>query len=77
MDLGTRIAAWRHHRGLTQEQLATHCGVVRGSVANWETGVADPPQKKLTLVIAALAEGDHVRFYGEVPTAQTALTESA
>jgi transcriptional regulator with XRE-family HTH domain len=39
-DIGTRIAAARRARGLTQGELADRLGVTRSAVAQWETGRA-------------------------------------
>ena len=40
--LGQRIRARRDAVGLTQEKLATACGVSRAAVAQWEAGVTKP-----------------------------------
>lgn len=42
ITLGQRIRARREAAGLTQEKLATHCGVSRAAVAQWEAGVTRP-----------------------------------
>jgi SOS-response transcriptional repressor LexA len=42
LTLGQRIRARREAAGLTQEKLATHCGVSRAAVAQWEAGVTRP-----------------------------------
>lgn len=40
--VGERIKALRVERGMTQDALATACGVSRSAVAQWETGRAGP-----------------------------------
>ncbi|MGE5370427.1 MAG: helix-turn-helix domain-containing protein [Solirubrobacterales bacterium] len=40
--LRERMKTLRQDLGLTQEQLAAQIGVHRGTVANWETGRANP-----------------------------------
>ncbi len=41
-ELGTRIAARRRARGLTQGQVAIHMGVSPQAVSKWERGLACP-----------------------------------
>ena len=41
-ELGTRIAAKRRARGLTQGQVAIHMGVSPQAVSKWERGLACP-----------------------------------
>lgn len=69
INLGQRIAAWRHHRGMTQKQLAEELGVVPSAVAMWETGDSTPTTKNLDALARHLA-GDHVAFYSFVPEAK-------
>ena len=40
MELGTKIAALRKEKGLTQEQLAAKLGISAPAVSKWETGVS-------------------------------------
>jgi DNA-binding transcriptional regulator YiaG len=39
--MGTRIRRLRESRNLTQDQLATRCGVARSAVHQWETGESE------------------------------------
>lgn len=71
MNLGERIAAWRKHRKLTQEEVADEIGIGRTAVTNWETGDADPSVKHLDALIALLAN-DHSTFYGRIPKRKAA-----
>ena len=41
-QLGSRIAARRRARGLTQGQVAVHMGVSPQAVSKWERGLACP-----------------------------------
>ena len=42
MTLGTRIAALRRERGLSQEQLGEKLGVSRQAISKWESGQTNP-----------------------------------
>lgn len=53
-SLGSRIRARRHAVGLTQEKLASHCGVSRAAVAQWEAGVTRPSLDNLVEAAEAL-----------------------
>ena len=68
MDLGTRIAAWRHSRGLTQQEVAEGVGVVVSAVSMWEGGSNPPSNKNLEKLIAFYGITT-LRFYGRVPKA--------
>ena len=37
MDFGTRLKKLRTEKNLSQEELATHLGIARSSIANYET----------------------------------------
>jgi SOS-response transcriptional repressor LexA len=52
--LGQRIRARREAVGLTQEKLATTCGVSRAAVAQWEAGVTRPSLDNLVKAADAL-----------------------
>jgi transcriptional regulator with XRE-family HTH domain len=72
MDLGERIALWRKHKGLTQQQLAEAVGVTVGAVYQWE-GCGDdrkhhtaPSVANLEKLVAALGL-TMGRFYGRLP----------
>lgn len=53
--LGSRIRARREAVGLTQEKLATKCGVSRAAVAQWEAGVTRPSLDNLVKAAEALS----------------------
>jgi transcriptional regulator with XRE-family HTH domain len=42
MAVALRVAVWREHRGLTQQQLAERVGIHRVTLARIEAGVAEP-----------------------------------
>jgi SOS-response transcriptional repressor LexA len=54
-SLGARIRARRDAVGLTQEKLATACGVSRAAVAQWEAGVTRPSLDNLVKAADALS----------------------
>lgn len=66
MDLGTRIAAWRKFKGLTQQQVAKACGVSVSAVSYWESNETSPSQDHLAEFVELLGISME-RFYGRVP----------
>jgi transcriptional regulator with XRE-family HTH domain len=50
---GKELQEWRRKRGLSQEGLAGHLGVIRVTVARWETGTRSIPSF-LPLALEAL-----------------------
>jgi transcriptional regulator with XRE-family HTH domain len=50
---GQKLKEWRRKRGLTQEDLARRLGVIRLTVARWETGTRAIPSF-LPLALEAL-----------------------
>lgn len=40
--VGLRLKAERERNGLSQEQVAKHFGIGKGTVSAWETGIGDP-----------------------------------
>ena len=50
---GNELRAWRRKQGLTQEQLAECLGVIRVTIARWETDVRAVPSF-LPLALEAL-----------------------
>ena len=66
MNLGSRIAAWRMARGMTQRELAKRVGVTVPAVYHWENGEAVPRVKNVEK-IASVCGVSVRRFYGEVP----------
>jgi transcriptional regulator with XRE-family HTH domain len=50
---GKELQEWRRKRGLTQEALALRLGVIRVTVARWETGTRAIPAF-LSLALEAL-----------------------
>ena len=53
-SVGARIRALRQAVGLTQEQLATACGVTRSAVAQWETDRAGQLRGNISRIADAL-----------------------
>ena len=49
-----RIAELRERRKLTQEQLASACGVDKTAVSHWETGHSAPRASRMGKVAKAL-----------------------
>jgi transcriptional regulator with XRE-family HTH domain len=52
--VGARIRAQRLARGLTQDQLASACGVSRSAVAQWETDRAGQLRGNISRIADAL-----------------------
>jgi transcriptional regulator with XRE-family HTH domain len=52
--VGTRIRALRRARGLTQDELASLCGVSRSAVAQWETDRAGQLRENISRIADAL-----------------------
>ncbi|MGP8051676.1 MAG: helix-turn-helix domain-containing protein [Desulfobaccales bacterium] len=50
---GQELKEWRRKKGLTQEELARRLGVIRLTVARWETGTRSIPSL-LSLALVAL-----------------------
>jgi transcriptional regulator with XRE-family HTH domain len=71
VNLGTRISAWRHERGLSQKKLAAAVGVTVSAVSLWEANHTKPRQKHLDALVDALGL-TMVRFYGQAPKARRA-----
>jgi transcriptional regulator with XRE-family HTH domain len=74
MDIGSRIAAWRKFRGMSQRDLAKAVGVTHGAVAQWEGGGdvdVSPSLDNLDKIVAALRLS-MTQFYGRVPKAKAA-----
>ncbi len=51
--MGKELKEWRRGKGLTQEDLARRLGVIRLTVARWETGTRSIPSF-LSLALEAL-----------------------
>lgn len=66
MELGSRIAAWRHFKGLQQKELAEAVGVTAGAVSQWESGTFVPTHTNIAAVCDALGITME-RFFGRVP----------
>jgi transcriptional regulator with XRE-family HTH domain len=51
--LGSYLKISRERAGLTQDQVARHCGYTSAQfVSNWERGIASPPAKTLKKLVA-------------------------
>jgi transcriptional regulator with XRE-family HTH domain len=74
VELCERIARWREHKGLSQQQLASKIGVTVAAVYQWEgTGESKtvPRLENLTALVEALGLTME-RFYGRLPKARAA-----
>jgi transcriptional regulator with XRE-family HTH domain len=63
--VGARIRAFRQALGLTQDQLASACGVSRSAVAQWETDRAGQLRGNISLVAEALQISVEQLLHGE------------
>ena len=54
LSSGQRIASCREAAGLTQEALASACGITRSAIAQWETDRASPTADHLQHLAGAL-----------------------
>ncbi len=66
--VGARIRALRRARGLTQDDLATACGVSRSAVAQWETDRAGQLRGNITRIAEALDASIEHLLQGANPT---------
>lgn len=66
MELGTRLAAWRKHRGLKQRHVADVADVGVTTVSMWENGHAAPKHAHLVAVVDLFGITME-RFYGRLP----------
>ena len=64
-QVGSRIAALRKERGLTQEQLAERLHVTRQTVSSWETANSYPDVEMLAALAQALEVSVEQLIYGE------------
>jgi transcriptional regulator with XRE-family HTH domain len=68
-SMGSRIRALRRARGITQDQLATACGVTRSAVAQWETDRAGQLRGNITRIAEALDASVEHLLHGSTPSA--------
>jgi HTH-type transcriptional regulator/antitoxin HipB len=71
MDLGTRIAAWRKVKGLSQIELAAAVGVTKQAVSLWEkneSGIVNSTLERVAKAFGVSME----RFWGRVPRSRAA-----
>ncbi len=69
MDLSERIATWREHKGLSQEELAELVGVTKAAVYQWEDDgehSTTPTMANLEKIVDALGLTLE-RFFGRLP----------
>lgn len=66
MDLGSRIAAWRKSKGLSQRELAEALGLTPPAIYQWEDGTTVPSTTHL-VAMAELLGITMERFYGRPP----------
>jgi transcriptional regulator with XRE-family HTH domain len=59
---GILIREARHRRGVAQEELALHCGVMAASVARWESGARVPEPSHLRALADYLEPADPATF---------------
>lgn len=70
MDLGARIKAWLHIRGIKQAALAREVGVTPAAVTAWVKHGKPLTQKNLSAVCEALGLS-MAEFYGALPKSRT------
>jgi transcriptional regulator with XRE-family HTH domain len=63
---GILIREARHRRGVAQEDLAVHCGVMAASVARWEAGARVPEPSHLRALANYLEPADPASFVAVV-----------
>jgi len=56
VSTGGRLAEWRGRRRLTQQAVAARLGVSIASVANWESGRAQPSRMASVLIEAMVGK---------------------
>lgn len=66
IELGERIAGWRHARGWSQAELADKLELTAGAVSNWEVNSEVPTGKNLQKLVDAL-EVTMQQFWGRIP----------
>ena len=52
--ISDKIAFLRSQHGMTQTELARHCGVSLSTVKNWETGLTEPHLVHIRAICSAL-----------------------
>jgi transcriptional regulator with XRE-family HTH domain len=70
MELGSRIKAWREHKGLSQRKLAALLDVTPQAVCMWESSKDWknlPSTRNLTSFVVDVLGITMERFYGSVP----------
>jgi PAS domain S-box-containing protein len=64
MTFGQRLRELRHHKGLTQKELADRAGVSITYVSKLETGALPPPREKTILALADILDADQAELFG-------------
>ena len=75
--IGSRIRILRRARGLTQDDLASECGVSRSAVAQWETDRAGQLSGNITRIAEALDTSVEHLLQGSTPAASASGDELA
>ncbi len=70
MNLGSRIAAWRKVKGLSERDVAQKLGITPPAVYQWEDGKTVPSTKNLTKLVVEIFGISMERFYGRPPVAK-------
>lgn len=74
-DIGVRIKALRHDKGLSQDDLAQRVGVSRSAVAQWETGRTGQVTGNLSRIAGALDASVEYLVYGDDKRAPGTATQ--
>lgn len=74
MSIGSRLRQLRLKNRLTQEQVGEICGVTKGMISQWESGIATPPTDRLLELRKHLVFSLDWLMRGEGPVEQTEYT---
>ena len=72
--LGDNIRLIRQSCGLTQQELATECGLTGGQISLLETGDADGDQVVLKIALALGIDTDALRYSDHLPLVDIAMS---
>ena len=61
--MGLTMKQWRLAKGISQEQMASECGVHRNTYASWEDNPEDVSVKNAKIIAKALGESVNSIFF--------------
>ena len=61
--MGLTMKQWRLAKGISQEQMASECGVHRNTYASWEENPEDVSVKNAKIIAKALGESVNSIFF--------------